>query len=106
MALHSNMNLEASSKHRTAAIIAKAQAENDYREQLLANPKHAIQQAFGKELPLGLEVRVVEEAANVVYLVLPPKPTSELTDEDLEAVAGGFSAPKQKPINGCFSLDE
>ena len=106
MALHSNMNLEASSKHRTAAIIAKAQTEDDYREQLLANPKHAIQQAFGKELPLGLEVRVVEEAANVVYLVLPPKRTFELSDQDLEGVAGGFAAPKQRPINGWFPLDE
>jgi hypothetical protein len=48
--------------------------DDRYREELLANPKSAIQQEFGKELPLGLEVRVVEESANVVYLVLPPKP--------------------------------
>jgi len=109
MAIHTNMNLEASSKRRTDAIIAKAQAEEDYREQLLANPKHAIQQAFGKELPLGLEVRVLEEAANVVYLVLPARQTGELSDADLEGVAGGFAPsadPRQRPINGCYSLDE
>jgi len=109
MEMHSNMNLEACAKQRTAAIIAKAREDDDYREQLLANPKHAIQQAFGKELPLGLEVRVVEESAGVVYLVLPPKRTFELSDQDLEGVAGGFAAPggpKQRPTTGWFPLDE
>ena len=79
-------------RKKTAAIIAKALKDDGYREELLANPKNAIQQEFGKELPLGLEVRLVEESANVVYLVLPPKPVVELSDADLQAVAGGHYA--------------
>ncbi len=104
----SNMNLT-SGKQRTAAIVAKALEDEGYREQLLANPKHAIQAAFGKELPLGLEVRVVEESSNVVYLVLPGKRSGELSDAELDAVAGGFATPtgpRQRPINGCYPLDE
>jgi hypothetical protein len=98
-----------SRKHKTAAIIAKAMDDDDYREELLANPKSAIQQELGKELPLGLEVRVVEESANVVYLVLPPKASFELADADLEAVAGGFglAASKVRPrATGWYPLDE
>jgi hypothetical protein len=107
-----------SSRKKTAAIIAKALKDDGYREELLANPKHAIQQEFGKELPLGLEVRVVEESANVVYLVLPPKPVVELSDADLQvelsdadlqAVAGGFgiaSGSTRVPGTGWFPLDE
>jgi len=103
------MNQE-SSRKKTTAIIAKAQKDDDFREELLANPKSAIQQEFGKELPLGLEVRVLEESANVVYLVLPPRPVVELRDTDLDAVAGGFAvaagSARGKPVNGCYSLDE
>lgn len=99
-----------SARDRTAAIIAKSQQDEGYREALLANPKNAIQQQFGKELPLGLEVRVVEESANVIYLVLPPKPTVEVSDADLKAVAGGFAiaaGPLQGPRPlGCYPLDE
>lgn len=92
---------------RTAAIVAKALQDDGYRDALLTNPKRAIQQEFGKELPLGLEVRVVEESANLVYLVLPPKRSVELSDDDLAAVAGGFAAPAQRGnVNGWFPLDE
>ena len=98
-----------SSRKKTAAIIAKALKDDGYREELLANPKHAIQQEFGKELPLGLEVRVVEESANVVYLVLPPRPVVELSDADLHAVGGGFSITSgatRGPATGWYPLDE
>jgi hypothetical protein len=84
-----------SSRQKTAAIVAKALQDDGYRAELLANPKYAIQQEFGKELPLGLDVRVVEESANVIYLVLPPKPVVELSDADLQTVGGG-----------CYPLDE
>jgi hypothetical protein len=99
-----------SARKKTAAIIGKALKDDGYREELLANPKNAIQQEFGKELPLGLEVRVVEESANVVYLVLPPKPVVELSDTDLEAVAGGVAvasgARPVTPTTACYPLDE
>jgi hypothetical protein len=94
---------------RTAAIIARALEDDAYREQLLVNPKSAIQQGFGKELPLGLEVRVVEESASVVYLVLPARRVVELSDDDLDAVAGGFAAPKGASVGkapGWYPLDE
>jgi hypothetical protein len=102
------MDQELSPK-KTAAIIAKAMQDDHYRAELLANPKHAIHQEFGKELPLGLEVRVVEETANVVYLVLPPQPTIELSDAELQAVGGGFSLASGAPqglATGCYPLDE
>lgn len=105
--MNTDSNANQRDKKRTAAIVAKAVQDDGYRDALLANPKHAIQQEFGKELPLGLEVRVVEETANVVYLVLPPKRSVELSDDELSAVAGGFAAPAQHGrVNGWFPLDE
>lgn len=95
-------------RKKTDAIIAKAMQDDDYRRELLVNPKQAIHREFGKELPPGLDVRVVEEAANVVYLVLPARPVTELSDHDLAAVAGGLVAnpSMQRPINGWIPLDE
>ena len=90
-------------RKKTAAIIAKALKDDGYREELLANPKNAIQQEFGKELPLGLEVRLVEESANVVYLVLPPKPVVELSDADLQAVSGGLPLPRDQNTSPLLS---
>jgi hypothetical protein len=94
---------------KTEAIIAKAMSDDAYREELLVNPKRAIRQELGKELPLGVEVRVVEESANVVYLVLPPRRTRELSDGDLDAVVGGFAAPPASlpgKVVGWYPLDE
>lgn len=93
---------------KTDAIIARAMHDDAYRQELLVNPKQAIHREFGKELPPGLDVRVVEEAPNVVYLVLPARRASELSDDELAAVAGGLvpTAQMQRPINGCYPLDE
>ena len=102
------MEKKDSANERTAAIIARAMDDDAYRDELLTNPKAAIQREFGKELPGGLEVRVVEESTNLVYLVLPPKRSVELTDRDLASVAGGFGLSKGTRVPGTnwYPLDE
>ena len=40
-------------------------------------------------MPDGLAVTVVENTDKQFHLVLPPVPTDELSDEALDAVAGG-----------------
>ncbi|MFO1162802.1 MAG: hypothetical protein U1E60_28475 [Reyranellaceae bacterium] len=40
-------------------------------------------------VPAGVTVEVVENSANLFHLVLPLEPTSELSDEALDKVAGG-----------------
>jgi hypothetical protein len=47
------------------------------------------------EKSAGVEVRAVEESAETIYLMLPStslvEAGSQLSDQDLEAVAGGVS---------------
>jgi len=66
---------------------------------LLDNPKEALGQ-LGVQVPEEVEVKVVEEPARVVYLVLPVNPEEQLlVDEQLDSVAGGgynnFQVPPQ-----------
>jgi hypothetical protein len=62
-----------------------------YREALLKNPKAVVEGQMGGKLPSGITVKAVEETPNTIYVVVPyvAKAGDELSDGDLEAVAGG-----------------
>ncbi|MEM7593394.1 MAG: NHLP leader peptide family RiPP precursor [Cyanobacteria bacterium P01_A01_bin.83] len=76
-----------------ARMIAKAWKDEAYKQELLANPKAVFEQEFGVELPEQVSVQVLEENATTLNFVLPMRPQvgSELSSEDLEAIAGGGS---------------
>jgi hypothetical protein len=71
-----------------AQIIAKAQADESFRQALMGNPKAAIEKELNGELREGVEIKVVEETASTLYLVLPAV-EGELSEADLDRVAGG-----------------
>ncbi len=79
-------------------IVAKAWADEEFKARLLADPA-AVLQAEGLAVPAGVELRAVENTAQVMYLTLPPKPSEELSDEQLNQVAGGLTAGS----SGSFS---
>ncbi|MCC5789721.1 MAG: NHLP leader peptide family RiPP precursor [Opitutales bacterium] len=62
-----------------------------FRKRFIADPKTVIQEQ-GIDLPSHLKFKVVEnQKPNALTLHLPPKPDQELSDEELESVAGGSS---------------
>jgi hypothetical protein len=67
--------------------------DESFRRRLLEDPKGAVEQEFGSRLPESVEVRAVEESAQTIYLVLPSATPlgqgEEISDQDLEEVAGG-----------------
>jgi hypothetical protein len=71
-------------------IIAGFAAKNGlYREVLIAEPKKVLAHQMGQKLPDFLNVELVQETADTIYLVLPYQAGEELSDADLELVAGG-----------------
>ena len=77
-----------------AKIIMKAWEDESFRQELLANPKEILSRESGKPVPEDFTVEIIEENPGTIQLVLPqnPAPTEaegELSDEALEAVAGG-----------------
>ncbi|MBH5319999.1 NHLP leader peptide family RiPP precursor [Paenibacillus sp. GSMTC-2017] len=55
-------------------IIEKAWADASFKEQLIADPKSAIRDAFGIEIPAHFNVQVLEETQDNYYLVIPENP--------------------------------
>lgn len=92
-------------------VLQKAWADAAFKQQLLANPREALA-AMGVDLTglEGVTLKVVENTADTVHLVLPPPPRTEgeLSDEQLDGVAGGvgwdgtFSSGQRDPLSSWY----
>ncbi len=83
-------------------VIKRAWKDPSFKSKLMSNPKDAIADAVGIELPAALKVRVHEDTAKTKNLVLPVNPaTEDLSDVDLEAIAGGGLSKGQQTAGGC-----
>ena len=76
-------------------VVAQAWSDESYKQQLLSDPAAALRER-GLTPPADKQIRVIEDTADTVHVVLPAKPT-ELTDEELDQAAGGASP---KPPSG------
>jgi hypothetical protein len=78
-------------------LVQRSLEDEDFRQRLLDDPKGTVEQELGTQLPEGVEVRVVQESQQSIYLVLPRASAvgegGEISDQQLEAVAGGGSDP-------------
>jgi hypothetical protein len=75
-----------------AAIMRRSATEPAFREKALKNPNAAIQEVAGKPLPTGVTVRFVENQPGATMTFVLPYPVSaskELSEQELEQVAGG-----------------
>lgn len=75
-------------------LIMKAWEDEEFRQELLTDPRAVFARETGQEIPEGFSVEVIEENPGSIKMVLPKNPSpvtaeGELTDEALEAIAGG-----------------
>lgn len=59
----------------TGQVITKVWNDEAFKERLLANPKAAIRDEFGIEIPDSTEVKALTQTESKMYLVIPPNPT-------------------------------
>jgi hypothetical protein len=75
-------------------LVQRSLEDESFRQRLLEDPKGVVEEELGTRLSEGVQVRAVEETADTIYLVLPPRAeteqsSGEISDEELEAVSGG-----------------
>ena len=80
-AVHRQMN-------QFRALVQRYHADPDYRRQVETDPVAALREQ-GMELPSDIAVRVLANTDDTFYMVIPPDPNADLSDEMLAAVAGG-----------------
>lgn len=84
-------------------VIAKAEADAGYKQRLLSNPKAALAElgAAAPAIGAGVQVKVIEDTASTVHLVLPAQAgDAELDMATLDAVVGGGN---DSPTGGSSS---
>lgn len=77
-------------RQRLGRVIARTWKDEGFKRALIANPI-AVLKREGIVVPAGVAVRVVEDTAELVHLVLPPKLGAGVSSPILAAIAGGWS---------------
>jgi hypothetical protein len=73
------------------ALIEKCWKDPDFKKSVVSDPKRMLELHTGQKLPSEVKIFIHEEDANTLHFSIPPPPpnVTELSDEDLERVAGG-----------------
>jgi hypothetical protein len=86
------MNAQAATRRDLeTALIEKCWKDPDFKKQIVSDPKEMLERYTGQKLPKQVQIFIHEEDANTLHFSIPPAPSNltELSDADLEKVAGG-----------------
>jgi len=72
-------------------LIEKAWKDPAFKQAVISDPKGLLEKYIGQKLPEQMRIFVHEEDANTLHFSIPTAPANvtELSDADLENVAGG-----------------
>ena len=83
-------------------LIEKALDDAAFREKLTQDPKAAIAQELGIQLPPEIEVKVVQETPEILYIVLPSQPEGFATGR---SGAPGSVTVSHAQLTSCDTQD-
>lgn len=70
-------------------IIVKCLKDKKYKEEFKKNPKAVFEKECNTKLPGEVQLKVIEDTPTVKHVVIPYTEAGELSDKELEALAGG-----------------
>lgn len=95
-------------EHAMQQILSRSATDAAFRQQLLTDPRAAVAAFGGKDvsaMPASFNVVFIESRAHTT-IVLPDAvdPAAEISEEELEAVAGGTSPSVLSIIASCLAI--
>lgn len=69
-------------------LITRALKDEAFKQELLANPKAVVEKELGAKLSEELEINVLKETEDTLYMVLPCNPYEGMSEEELKASLG------------------
>jgi hypothetical protein len=79
-------------------VYRRASTDMQFRELCLEDAKEAIRQASGKDLPQDVKIRFSDQKKEII-LTLHKNRAHELSDAQLEIIAGGIAAIPWTPLS-------
>jgi len=79
----------------------RAAQNEDFKKALLQDPKSAVETRLQAKLPKNFKITVVEEKPDELFIVIPHKSDAELSDAQLEVIAGGKGVCWKNPSCVC-----
>ncbi len=92
-----------------ARLIARAWQDAVFRRTLLADPEAAVREELGVDVLAGVELKVVEESAERLYIVLPAnideahETLGEFAEEELGTLAASMVAGSPGGVGSTFA---
>ena len=74
-------------------LLAKVAEDAAFAARLKADPKAALSEMFETKLPDSLKIHVFQETPSDLMIRLPIVATDEISEKELEGVAGGACSP-------------
>lgn len=89
-------------------IVEKAGSDASFRERAIRDIRSAVKEVSGKEIPADFRINVIDGAGYHANIVLPEAKSSadELSETELESVAGGSKAGATRFFEGVGSIIE
>jgi len=85
-------------RKKFAKIVAKAWADDDYKKNLIENPKEILKQE-GVEIPEKIKINIFENSATELHFVLPKKPDELLNINSIEKKLAACSCQTSDQCN-------
>jgi hypothetical protein len=88
------------------ALIEKCWKDSEFKKAVVGDPKGTLERHIGRKLPVNLRIFIHEEDANTLHFALPPtiSNVTELSDQELEKVAGGTEVVLIATLISCVAV--
>ena len=89
-------------KNALAQLFAACWKDEALKARFMSDPKEVLSER-GMDVPVGIDVKVVENADDCVHITLPAPPSSheDLSDDELNKAAGGGWGGKEHSMYSC-----